>query len=143
MLISIKLLLNSKTDSIKHYISWHGIEQKQSMSQIITYRIDHLHIPDLILKLYIYFKHFLQELFPFHRAKWSLFQGKSNRKDNFEYNFLKICIYLSLVINQRTISQQIKKFTNCYLIFFTEFGGKCHFRWSLHEMDICTCIKGK
>jgi hypothetical protein len=49
---------------------------------------------------------------------------QQQKRKNIEYNFLKICRYLNLVKNQRTI---LYKFKICMKI--------CYFRWTLFERD--------
>jgi hypothetical protein len=68
----------------------------KSSSQKPFYQIDFLHMPDLILKLYL-FTQFLTRYF-IHDRQNSTHSSKNNGKDNeFEYNFIKICRYLNLV----------------------------------------------
>ena len=61
--------------------------------------IDYSHIPDRILKLYVFIPLFETSCFPYNGQNGT--RTKSNEKANeFEYNFLIICKYLNLVENQ-------------------------------------------
>jgi len=74
--------------------------------------VDSLHIPDLILNLYV-----IIWAIGFTVGKMVPALCKSQGKDNkLEYNFLMICIYLNLEIKSENNFIVNRKHTSCYNI---------------------------
>ena len=67
---------------------------------------------------------------------------KSNGKDKeFEHNFLKFCRYL--ISEDNFIAFKIYQVVTTFN-FNTEYEiNTCYFGWTLNEMDMFACIKGK